>query len=398
MLTENIFDLFFISTPILLLIQSIIIYIISKTNFKNLKFSKYLFIIFVLISTFSIFFIINDISELPHLENKIIVQDNNNNIYREDDHLLDIETNIIDHDNQINNSQYCNLQYSDNFISYLAEIRESIEYNNNAPSFKSNDIIAEDILSGDVYSLNQLSKEKLFISYMEDDKEILFYGSYNYNNLDGDCIFNIYINNKLITILEATYEKGILLSYKRVTDGITQVGTSTWNISYRENKIDYNTGVTLNYFKYEDYIKNFDYENANPTDIISVSMFENYLKEISILEGYYNGNTSAGYYNDNTGNAYMIKFFEDGTVRMLYHGNFSNGYPDDNTGSAWDIVKNKNTNYMYYKGCFKNGSTTNNKGFVFENNLSIERINEILDINNLEISFDLNWSKSSEDS
>ena len=195
-------------------------------------------------------------------------------------------------------------------------------------------------------------------------------------------------------ITEAKYENGNLISYKKVTNGVTQVGTSTWNISYRENKINYNTGVTLNYFKNEDYIKDFEFENARPNDILYVNDIIDILEETSLLEGYYSGNTSDGYYNDNTGNAYMIKFFDDGTVRMLYHGNFKNGYPDDNTGNAWDIVKNKNTNYMYYKGSFENGSTTNSKGFIFENNLSIERINEILNENDFNISLNLNWSNT----
>lgn len=386
-LTENIFNIFFLATPVLLFIQSLIL---STSYFKHKKFSICLSGIFILLSISSVL-LFKEADEPYHLEeitvqnsNKIFLNIENKNLI--DSHLNHIEKN--DTDLQIE------LQYSDTFISYLTEIEKSIEYGNDSILFNKNDIIAINTLNGEEYFIEQLADTKLFIPYKENDKEVFFYGCCNNGYLDGDCIFNIYNGDKLITLLEATYKDGKLLSYKRVNNSKTQVGIITWNISYRVIETGYNSGVTLNYFKNDDYIKDFDFESAKPSDILYVNDFENNLKEVSILEGYYSGNTSNGYYNDNTGNAYLIKFFEDGTVRMLYHGNFCNGYPDDNTGNAWNIVKNKNTNYMYYMGCFKNGSTTNNIGFIFENNLSLERINELLKGNNWEdnnYEYELNW-------
>lgn len=389
---ENIFNIFIIVTPILLFIQLIIVFIISKYDFK---FSKYL-IGFFLAIIISVYCIISDVNNSFLRKNdEFDITLNNSYIISSDEieGFLDTTPNNIDK-NQETSLDLNKLQYSDNFTSYLTEVTESIEYSSKSPSLESDSIIATNIVSGESYSLEQLANEKLFIPYREDDKEILFYGSYNNSCLNGNCIYNIYKNNRLDMIIESKYENGNLISYSKVTNDTTTAGINTWSISYRENRSNYNSGITLNYFKNYDYTKNFNLTDATLGDILYVNDFEDELKNTSILEGYYNGNTSDGYYNDTTGNAYMIKFFDDSTVRMLYCGNFKNGYPDDNTGNAWDIVRNKNTNYMYYKGDFKNGSTTNSKGYIFENNLTVDSINEILNQNNFEVPFDLNWNST----
>lgn len=365
-----------------------------KTNFNNVKSNKIYLVItislFILFAFSSILNLYNHHSS--SFDEKNVVENNidNSSDIKKEETLVDIP-----HDNYEENDFPNTLQYSKDFTSYLTEVSESIEYSSRSLSFESNNIIAMNAVSGEEYSLDQLEKIKLFIPYTENDKEIIFYGNYINNHLNGNCIYNIYKNDKLEMIMEAIYKEGALLSYKKVTSGTTSAGVNTWNVSYRENKINYNTGITLNYFKNNDLIIDFDFENATPDNILYVDDFNDKLNEKCILEGYYNGNTSDGYYNDNTGNAYMIKFFDDNTVRMLYCGNFKNGYPDDNTGNAWNIVRNKNTDYMYYKGCFKNGSTTNSSGFIFENDLTIENINKILNEHNFEIDFDLNWFNTS---
>lgn len=384
---------------ILLIIVVLIIFqliIITKIDFSNLKSKKIystITILTLILSIFSSILFSNNQFSSRNNEN-IIVDSNidiNVNSSMQEEILSNIESSQSDVEKYISIDLQDNLQYSKDFTSYLTETRESIEYSSQLPSFDTNSIIAKNSFNGKEYTLSQLEKEKLFIPYREKNKEILFYGSYNNSYLNGNCIYNVYKNNQLEMILEAEYENGNLLSYRKITSDITPAGVNTWNVSYRENKINYNSGITLNYFKYDNYTKNFNLDNATANNLLYVNEFESKLKDTTILEGYYNGNTSDGYYNDNTGNAYMIKFFDDGTVRMLYHGNFRDGYPDDSTGNAWDIVKNKNTGYMYYKGNFKNGSTTNSKGFIFENDLTFERINEILEQNNFKIAFELNW-------
>lgn len=376
-----------------------------KINFNIFKIKKIYLVIISIFILLIFIFIFNSDSNYSDSnysdnssENNIV--GNNINI----DNVLNIEKEEASlnkhYENNCEKSDFSNnLQYSEDFTTYLTAVSESIEYGSQPFLFDSNNIIAINELNGEKYSLDQLEEVKLFVPYIEDDKKIIFYGNYINNKLNGNCIYNVYKNDSLETILEATYNEGGLISYKKITSGITSAGVNTWNVSYRKNETIYNTGITLNYFKNNDLIIDFDFENATPDNILYVDNFHNKLKEKCILEGYYIGNTSDGYYNDNTGNALMLKFFDDSTVRMLYHGNFKNGYPNDNTGNAWNIVRNKNTNYMYYKGYFKNGSTTNNKGFIFENDLTIERINEILKQNNFKIDnifesdFDLklNW-------
>ena len=109
------------------------------------------------------------------------------------------------------------------------------------------------------------------------------------------------------------------------------------------------------------------------------------------LHAIYYGDTSKGYFNDDTGDACMVYFSEDKTVRLLYVGNFKNGTFEDDTGNAWYIVKNENTSYMYYKGCFMNGIENRSREFELENNLSEQRIQEIIKENKFQF-FDVVWT------
>ena len=63
---------------------------------------------------------------------------------------------------------------------------------------------------------------------------------------------------------------------------------------------------------------------------------------------------------------------------MLYYGNIKDGDLHDTTDDACYIVKEEDTDYMYYKGHFENGKAKDNEGSVFENNLTQERIKDIL--------------------
>ena len=84
-------------------------------------------------------------------------------------------------------------------------------------------------------------------------------------------------------------------------------------------------------------------------------------KQDAVMLQYYHGNTSDGKYNDNSGSAYLVKFYEDGTVKTLYVGNFANGTFNDNTNNAWNIVYAEELGYyVYHSGIFKNGSAIDN--------------------------------------
>lgn len=262
-----------------------------------------------------------------------------------------------------------------------------------APSWKNTDIIGTDRINGTVYKAEDLVESKILIPYMDDGKEVYFYGQYNENNnWSGNCIINMYKNNVLTLIMEGYYEDGNLINYKQIIPSTTNNGVDVWIVSERKNEGYYNSGESYNYFRKNNYIKDFEFDNVSTENIFDVESFTSVIDDK--LEAYYHGNTSNGYYNDNTGDAYLVKYASDGiTVRMLYVGKFVNGEMDDNTGSAWYIILGyDNTNYHYYTGRFRNGNRIDEyseKDFPI---VTIEEINNI--ISGKEFNCELNWLNS----
>ncbi len=262
-------------------------------------------------------------------------------------------------------------------------------YSLNEPLWNSTDIIAMDE-SGQEYSAIELTNAPIILSYTEGDQETVFFGQFNeFNQWDGNCIINVYENDNLKLIMDAIYDNGVVKKYRQVLKGKSKAEEPEWLVSRRVNEGSLNSGDTQIYERKEEYIKGFEVEKATYENVISVEKFE--ISMCEHLIGYYHGNTSNGKFNDITGEAYIVKYFEDGTVRTLYQGNFKNGDFDDKTGNAWYIVKNDNTNYMYYKGEFEAGNTLKNEGSYFENDLTLERIEEI--INGKFFNCDINWDK-----
>lgn len=276
-------------------------------------------------------------------------------------------------------------------------------------SLDNSEPVAIDNITYKEYTASQLAEQKLFMPYInEEGQEVFFLGQFNKNNQwDGDCIINIYENDNLVLITEGEYKDGHLLSYKQVLPFTTNAGVNVWSISERtiiskdpsDKTIDYTNedkyfinGESWNYFADDEnaYRKQFSFDEASERNIITVEQFKSTID--SPLEGYYYGNTSNGKYNDDTGLAYMIKYFENGTVRTLYCGNFQNGTFNDSTNNAWLISKNENTTYMYYRGAFENEKPLHNEGFEFENYLTLDRIKELLIENNFY--HELNWDQS----
>lgn len=192
--------------------------------------------------------------------------------------------------------------------------------------------------------------------------------------------------------MEAIYENGILKDYKQIMQDISSNGEKEWIISDRINEGDYNSGISKIYSREDDYMMEFNFSNVTLDNVLTVN---DYIEKIEnsdnvIQTGYYCGRTSNGYYNDDTGNAYIIKYFPDETIRILYVGNFVDGKFNERTDNAWYITKEINTGYMYYKGYFGDNDPLNNSTSYFEGpSLSIDRINEILEENNFKK--ELNW-------
>ncbi len=71
----------------------------------------------------------------------------------------------------------------------------------------------------------------------------------------------------------------------------------------------------------------------------------------------------------------------------MWEGKFN-----DIENGSWDISKDIDTEYMYYKGGFKDGKASHDKDSIFINNLSKQQIQDILKENlNLDIDVELKW-------
>ena len=245
--------------------------------------------------------------------------------------------------------------------SELFEETISKEYNGiDRPSGQDTNLIATSVVAynkdtGEEYTVEQLSNLKLLVPYTSNKQEIVFYGSFNEaGQWDGECTLNVYEDNQLVLITDAEYDDGSLLSSKQVFSYELQSGDRVWALSDRTYEDGVGIGDTYLYEWTNAYEKDFALDDVIVGDVLYADEFITSLSPH--LEAYYYGNTSDGLFNDDSGDAYMVYFFGDGTVRLLYSGRFKDGTFHDDTGEAWYIVKEENTDYMYYKGNFENGA------------------------------------------
>lgn len=238
------------------------------------------------------------------------------------------------------------------------------------------DTVAIDRNTREPYDIDQLADHTILLPYREDGQEVFFYGQFNNKgHWDGNCIINVYKNGILQRITDANYDDGKLLSSKEVFPYVTARGQSVWAISDRIRKDGSGSGETWFYIRTNMYDQHFEFDDVAPINILSVEKFK-LIIDTTQVEGYYHGDVSDGYFNDKTGNSFMVYFFPNGKVRTLYVGNFAYGTFNDDTGDAWEISKENNTTYMYYRGTFSNGHS--DPGNIFENYLTLPRIKEII--------------------
>ena len=225
--------------------------------------------------------------------------------------------------------------------------------------------------------------------YKENGQEVYFLGQYNAEyHWDGNCIINVYRKNRLVLVTNANYDNGKLQDYRQVLEG----KGSTWIISNRKAHKNYNSGENWSYYKNSEITKKFSMSNVKVSDIIGVEKIKSKFSD-SDLEGYYHGRTGNGKYNDDIGKAYLVKYFKDSKyVKTLYQGRFEDGEFEDSTGDAWYIVKEENTNYMYYKGIFEGGTAKYKDDKHFRNPLTKADIDEI--IKGCSFNCELSWDFS----
>lgn len=235
------------------------------------------------------------------------------------------------------------------------------------PSWTKNDVIAEETGNGKEYTAEEIIGRPLLIPYVDGKYNILFYGQYNEQYFwDGVCTINVYEGNDLYLITEATYDNGNIISYKQIIQDVSEgSGEKEWIIADRVNKGNSNSGISKIYSRNDDYTMQFDYADVAIENLLTFGDYKEMIENSDeTIKRCYSGDTSGGYYNDNSGNAYLVRYTEDGYVDLLYQGRFKNGVFDDDSGDAWYIVKDGNGLYGYFKGVFKNGDrveTSDNK-------------------------------------
>lgn len=246
---------------------------------------------------------------------------------------------------------------------------------------------------GKVVLADELIDQRTIYTYNDGNNQVVFCGQYDdEGRWDGNCIINVYDNEKhLIRILDGDYLQGQLINYRQVLSDDSRDG-DIWLVSDRIVGQSSNHGATWKY-KRDDYITlDCDISELSEDKIYDVDKFIQTL-DILIIE-YYEGDTSSLLYNDNSGKAYLVKYFTDNQdkynkyVKTLYVGCLSDGQFNDHTGEAWYIVKDTNTEYMYYKGGFTDG---NPDGHEVEIPLSLDRINEIIQQSDVEFDCPLDW-------
>lgn len=274
---------------------------------------------------------------------------------------------------------------TDNTVSFLEDI--SIETNeiSYTTSALSSEMVVGTDSDGNQYIAEDLVGQTVLLTYKVNGNNVYFLGQFNENyNWDGYCVVNEYDSNgNLVGICESNFDNGVRLDYVTVLYDKENI----WDYYNRTCEDGYNSGESITYYLESNVVSNFTNTNVRVSDILYADKFlEN--ANPRMLKYYY-GNTSDQLFNDSTGEAYFVKYSEDGYVKTLYCGGFVNGQFEDMSGDAWYIVKEDDTTYMYYKGQFKGGYPAKDSESVFENYLSKDRILEL--VPDMEFNCEIEW-------
>lgn len=231
-------------------------------------------------------------------------------------------------------------------------------------------------------SVEDLSDQKLLLTYESDGMRNVFYGQFSKTgHWDGECIINSYKDEQLDFMADAIYDDGELVRYKQVFRK-KESDEPIWVISIRRYGSGSNPGESWEYERIQEIPQDFELATVDLSDIVYPAQFIKGLD--TALVAYYKGDTSGGDYNDISGNAFLIHYL-DGKIRMFQKGKFINGKleeSDGDNGISWEIIWNGVNAYNYYRGNFSDGKKDDEE--FTETNISINRIKELT----LGISFD----------
>lgn len=243
---------------------------------------------------------------------------------------------------------------------------------NSTSSFSADTCIGTDS-EGKAYIAKDLIGKTILLTFDQGDKETYFLGQYNDKyHWDGYCVINTYSTDGILNgVSESNFDDGNRLDYESFYLSDNQ---DEWIYSDRDCKNDSNEGISIRYKLNYDKQKNFTLTNARASDMVYVENMQSY-DDKEILS-YYDGSTSNGAYNDNSGNAYLVRYNEDGFVSVFYKGCFKDGNFDD--ANAIEIVLDDSPNinkYFLYKGKFINGKRTSDDGIRY---VTQDEINTVL--------------------
>lgn len=235
-------------------------------------------------------------------------------------------------------------------------------------SFSADTCIGTDS-EGKAYIAKDLIGQTILLTFDQGDKETYFLGQYNDKyHWDGYCVINTYTDGVLNGVSESNFDDGNRLNYESFYLSDNQ---GEWIYTDRDCKEDSNDGISIRYKLDYDKQKNFTLTNARASDIIYVENLASYdNKEVL---SYYVGSTSDGVYNDNSGDAYLVRYNEDGFVNVFYKGCFQNGSFDD-TNAVEIVFDSSNDRYFLYQGTFVDGKRTSDDGIEYVTQNEIDTI------------------------
>lgn len=235
-------------------------------------------------------------------------------------------------------------------------------------SFSADTCIGTDS-EGKAYIAKDLIGQTILLTFDQGDKETYFLGQYNDKyHWDGYCVINTYTDGVLNGVSESNFDDGNRLNYESFYLSDNQ---GEWIYTDRDCKEDSNDGISIRYKLDYDKQKNFTLTNARASDIIYVENLASYdNKEVL---SYYVGSTSDGVYNDNSGDAYLVRYNEDGFVNVFYKGCFQNGNFDD-TNAVEIVFDSSNDRYFLYQGTFVDGKRTSDDGIEYVTQNEIDTI------------------------
>lgn len=239
---------------------------------------------------------------------------------------------------------------------------------NSTSSFSADTCIGTDS-EGKAYIAKDLIGQTILLTFDQGDKETYFLGQYNNKyHWDGYCVINTYTDGVLNGVSESNFDDGNRLNYESFYLSDNQ---GEWIYTDRDCKEDSNDGISIRYKLDYDKQKNFTLTNARASDIIYVENLASYdNKEVL---SYYVGSTSDGVYNDNSGDAYLVRYNEDGFVNVFYKGCFQNGSFDD-TNAVEIVFDSSNDRYFLYQGTFVDGKRTSDDGIEYVTQNEIDTI------------------------